>query len=126
MLLDEDFFANRAGPHLRNLIRKLGRYPGVFRPFRGGYPPQNDPVGLHSQFFEDGFQQDIAAAGIKIALLIMAIAGMAAHHHNAVRAFEEGFGYEERIDPSGAHDSDDPDRRRYLLTADSRQVGTGV
>jgi hypothetical protein len=92
-----------------------GRDPGIF-----------EALGIDSEYGEELLEYLEPPPGVKVALGIMAVPGMAARNQDAVGAVQQRFDYEKRIDPARAGDTYDTQVRGLGKTPNPGRVGPAV
>ena len=109
-----------------DLLGKRGHHVGEFLALRGRDPVDKEPLRFHARELEQAVHQRIATAGIVVALLVVAVAGVAAQHHHPVRAILKGLEHKERVDAPRTGHANDAHVLRVAGPAGPGQVGPGI
>ena len=88
----------------------------------GAGPHELEPPRLDAEGLDRALQQLEAAQGLVVLLDVVAFAGMAAAHENRVGAFGEGLEHERGIQPTRAHQPDQPNVGLVLGPSRAGQV----
>ena len=121
------FYSSKwAWTELGDPLHKAVHHLSEFLTFGGGDPLQMKTILVQAELQKHHLEQGHSPAGPVVASDVVAVAGMAAEHHNPVRALLKGVKNKLGIDSGGTERADDPEVRCYLQPADTGQVRPGV
>jgi len=85
-----------------------------------------ETIAFNAHIIHEVLKQQKFAAEIVITFQVMALPGMSPGHPDPIGPFAQGGQGHFRAHPSGAWDSDDPDVRRILQSADTGQICSAI
>src|ERR1022692_2227051 len=116
----------RARPQFLDLLGETLDDLRKSRTFRCRYPPQTKPFLLHAKVGQHQANRLRPLFRSEIALLVVAVAGMAAAHEDAIGALGERLDDQIRVDHAGAHHAHHADAGRILDARNTGQVVAGI